>query len=463
VNRRTFIKTSAVGAAAAIVSHPASNARMLGVTFEPDEELKGKGLSIRDGLKILKEHEKDNTRPALRDEILENPGAVFIIDAGVKSERDENGIWKQCNFQMQYLGQHVASQIFRKGPEKGGRTFVKPNLVRGLKKAGDPYINGYVVHPYFIAGFADALRDSGNTAVATATRGTLHHEHLVQSGVHDLFCEHNLPHIEAHVQYFEDYHRSELNWHENPEGLVMRRFPTYRPAYDKDTDFINIAHAHTHPLGFTTLTIKNLQGIMPRGYGHICDDWVNLDRWRRKFMKNFNPDFRSAIERSYVKHAGMGYKYWDEGGYYRAYTSAGGYREFLKNRETANQKIFWHEQWAQRMFDAVEVMPQPYVNIVEGVFGQGDEGIHHSDFVTVGRNTVAVDSVTSWLMGHDPRELPYLRIAKERGLGENDIERIPLFKLTALGPVRVKDYRTLKRTPMGVYIYGLKENGLKFF
>ena len=208
----------------------------------------------------------------------------------------------------------------------------------------------------------------------------------------------------------------------------MRRFPTYRPAYDHGTTFINIAHAHTHPLGFTTLTIKNLQGIMPRGYGHICDDWVNLDKWRRKFMKDFNPDFRTAVEQSYVKHGDMGYKYWDEGGFYRSYKSAGGYDAFLKNHEVADQKLFWHEQWAQRMLDAVEVMPKPYVNIVEGVFGQGDNGIFHSDFIAVGRNVTAVDAVSTWLMGHDPREMPYLRIAKERGLGENDIEKIPIYK-----------------------------------
>ena len=451
MNRRTFFKTTATGTAAALLSGQTSDSRMLGVTFEPDEPLKGTGLRIRDGLKILEKQEKNNTRPVLRDEILENPGAVFIIDAGITNERDENGTWKQCNCQMQFLGRRVAEQIFRTGTEKGGRTFIKPNLVRGLKEPDDPYINGYVVHPYFIAGFADALR------------GTLHHEHLVKSGVLALFDEHNLPFIEAHVQYFEDYHRSELNWHENQQGMVMRRFPTYRPAYNRETDFINIAHAHVHQLGFMTLTIKNLQGIMPRGYGHICDDWVNLDRWRRKFMKDFNPEFRKAIEQSYVKHAGMGYKYWDEGGFYRAYKAAGGYEEFLKNHVIADQKIFWHEQWAQRMFDGVEVMPEPYVNIVEGVFGQGHEGIQHSDFITVGRNMVAVDSVTSWLMGHDPRELPYLRIAKERGIGENDIEKIPIFKLTPLGPVRIKDHRYLKRTLMGVYIYGLKENGLKFF
>ena len=58
-------------------------------------------------------------------------------------------------------------------------------------------------------------------------------------------------------------------WHKNPEGIVARRFPTYKPVFEKKTTFVNIAHAHTHSVGHTTLSIKNLMGVMPRGYGHI--------------------------------------------------------------------------------------------------------------------------------------------------------------------------------------------------
>ena len=112
--------------------------------------------------------------------------------------------------------------------------------------------------------------------------------------------------------------------------------------------------------------------------------------------------------------------------------------------------------------DRVEVLPQPYINIVEGVFGRGDNGVKHSNFVTVGRSMVSVDSVTSWLMGHDPREIPYLRIANERGLGVNDIERIPIYILNESGVEKLNDYRRLKRTPLGFYIYGIEDNGLRY-
>ncbi|MFA6471962.1 MAG: hypothetical protein WCU00_07970, partial [Candidatus Latescibacterota bacterium] len=126
-------------------------------------------------------------------------------------------------------------------------------------------------------------------------------------------------------------------------------------------------------------------------------------------------------------------------------------------------RIMWAEIWAQRMMDIDSVIPAPYASMVEGVFARGDNGSSLLNYVTVGRSMVSVDSVTSWLMGHDPRELPYLRIANERGLGENDIEKIPVFTLSEKGVEKVSDYRTIDRGKLGIYNYGLQEEGLRYF
>ena len=200
-------------------------------------------------------------------------------------------------------------------------------------------------------------------------------------------------------------------------------------------------------------------------------------------MKHFNRDYRAAIEKSYIKHANMGYKYWDEGGFYKSYKDAGGYEvfgqalnEYRKTKgeerkkaierciDIADTRLFWAEMWAQRMMDIIEAIPPPYVNMVEGTFARGAGGIVHADFLTVGRSMVAVDAVTSWLMGQDPRELPYLRIANERGLGENDIESIPIYLLSEKGPEKVKDYRSLKRERLGISNFnGIREHEPVFF
>jgi hypothetical protein len=283
-------------------------------------------------------------------------------------------------------------------------------------------------------------------------------------------------------------------WFENPEGLVTRKSPIIRPVFEKDATYITIAHTHVHKVGHTTLTLKNNQGIMPRGYGHTCDSWTALDIFRRDIFKDFNPDFRRAIEKTYLKHANMNYKYWDDGGFYKSYVNMGGYDAFAKAYATyekerkelvqqysgkeladalgkavdrlydyADSRIFWAEIWAQRMMDINSVIPAPFVSMVEGVFARGDNGVELLNIVTVGRNSTAVDSVTSWIMGQDPRELPYTRIANERGLGENDIEKIPLYSLSEKGVEKIADYRTVERGHLGIYNYGLNELGLRYF
>ncbi|HUT62767.1 MAG TPA: DUF362 domain-containing protein [Anaerolineae bacterium] len=484
MNRRTFLLTATGAAIASTAWARDAFIRGRDVSYEPDQPLESVGLRISDGVKILKKGEKGNTPPVLREEILDNPTAVFIIYAGVKTEKDEKGNWTPCPDQMERFGHRVSELVFRKGTDKGGRTFIKPNLVGGLSKQNQvTNSHGGIVHPYFIVGMVDGLRDTGNTNIAIGARGALRHNHVVESGFHDLLDAHNLPLIEAHVQYFKDYKKSELVWHENPEGLVTRKFCTHKPVFEKGTTFINIAHAHTHKVGHTTLTLKNIQGIMPRGYGHICDSWTTLDIWRRDLMKDFNRDYRIAIEKSYIKHGNMGYKYWDDGDYYKSYKAQGGYEAFTqaykdyhkKNGEDrqkalekcidiADTRLFWAEMWAQRMMDIDSALPQPYINMVEGVFARGDNtGVVHADFLTVGRSMVAVDAVTSWLMGQDPRELPYLRIANERGLGENTIDNIPIFILSEKGLERVKDFRSLKRNTLVIYNYGLDELGPRYF
>jgi len=476
MKRRKFLKTAAsVAMTAGIAGESlAQLANKRDVSYEPNRPLESTGLSIEDGVKLLKKGEKGNIHPVLRDEILENPNAVFIIYAGINVERNENGRWNPVPDQMERFGRRTAELIFRKGKEKKGQTFIKPNMVGGLSES-NPVENshGGIVHPYFTIGMVDGLREIDNMNIAAGARGALRHPQVIKSGLKDLFDAHNLPFIEAHRQYFRDYKKSELVWHKNSKGMVQRKFCTYKPAYLKNTTFINIAHAHTHKVGHTTLTLKNIQGVMPRGYGHICDSWTTTDMLRANLMKHFNRDYRTAIEESYVKHANKGYKYWDEGGLYKSYKAAGGYEVFSEalkeyrkakgeerkkayNRcvDIADTRLFWAEIWAQRMLDIIEVLPPPYINMVEGVFARGAGGIVHADFLTVGRSFVAVDAVASWLMGQDPREIPYLRIANERSLGENDIEKIPVFLLSEKGLEKVRDYRTLKRHRLGISYYG---------
>jgi len=80
----------------------------------------------------------------------------------------------------------------------------------------------------------------------------------------------------------------------------------------------------------------------------------------------------------------------------------------------------WDEQWAQRGLDAASAIT-PSLNVVEGVIGRDGSGFDVGrdelcNVVIAGLSSPEVDAVGTWIMGHDPREMPYLRIAKERGV-----------------------------------------------
>ena len=90
MKRRAFLQTAASITTAWTSNIFAQTPHQRDVTYDPNQPLESTGLRIRDVVKILKKGEKNNVAPVLREEILENPNAVFIIYANVKTEQDEN-------------------------------------------------------------------------------------------------------------------------------------------------------------------------------------------------------------------------------------------------------------------------------------------------------------------------------------------------------------------------------------
>ncbi len=460
-SRRDFLKTApAVFSALPVFATNASAQRR---DIERAKELLDPGMNlVRDGQVYAKRNKKTNTIPVLREEILDNPNAVFIIRTSVQSKKDESGKFPAEREQFQRAGFDCASKMFRKGTVTGGTTYIKPNFVGGFDADERRLNNGVSTHPSFVAGFSDALKEMENTNIVVGANGAAQHEHFVQSGICEMMHERGVCFTEGKYKSYDDYIKSEITWVDYPDGVVMRRVPFFRLTTEKDTLLINMAKDRIHQLGFTTLTIKNLQGIMPVGYMHICGGWSStLNRGSAKNV--FNPDYRQTIERGYIRHANMNYKYWDEGGYTRAYYKAGGWDAFRQGRFTPDYRVFWGEQWGQRMMD-VNSCITPHVNLVEGIVGvDGANTLHLNNFIAISKNRVSCDAMSAWLMGHDPRELPFLRIAKERGLGDNDIDKLAVYEITGRGVERVGDYRTLPRARMGVWVYTTKGAPLRYF
>lgn len=473
-NRREFIKKSAAMFTALpvfsenVFASPKDTERAK-ARFDPGMKL------VRDGLEYAKKGKKNNIPPVLREEILENPNAVFVIRTNVVSQKDADGKFPPAKEQFQREGYETALKIFSKGNTKGGTTYIKPNFVGGFNADERSVNNGVSTHPSFVAGFCDALKELGNTNIVVGANGAAKHSNFVESGICEMLDSRGVCFTEGKYQSWKDYKKSEITWVDYPDGVVMHKVPFFKLTKEKDTLLINMAKDRIHNLGFTTLTIKNLQGIMPVGYMHICNPWTKVPNrlghtWsiqnsikHQPSKQIFNPDYQREVEKLYIKHARMGYKYWDEGGYSRDYFKAGGWEAFKNGSFIPDRRVFWGEQWGQRMMD-VNANITPYVNMVEGIVGIDGKGtLHLNNFITISLSRVSCDSMASWLMGQDPRELPYLRIAKERGLGDNDIEKMAIYEIRERGIEQVKNYRTLPRAGMGVCIYQIRGAPLRFF
>ena len=127
----------------------------------------------------------------------------------------------------------------------------------------------------------------------------------------------------------------------------------------------------------------------------------------------------------------------------------------------------WDEIWAQRTVDTLSAL-KPDINIIEGIicrdgdaFGNGADFL--SNYIIISLDLVAVDAVTSYLMGHNPGELHYLRIANERGYGAINMDSIPLYIIDGKNTARLADYRTLKRYRLGIDLHRTPKEPLKFY
>jgi uncharacterized protein (DUF362 family) len=439
----------------------------------------GGGIDVEEGLHYLDKGKEKNIMPEIRTEILNNPRAVFLIETHVDVPRDGRGFFSEARPELERIGKMVCGDIFIKGTRKGGSTLVKPNFTTVPDTVLSPVV-GINTSPDFVAGFVNCLRELGNMNVILSDRGTDVVNHR-KTGIYDVLDRHDIKLVEANYGEFSHYRKKDLNWHRVPNPVVWKNIPTYRPIGDKDNISINLAKLKNHNLGLTTLTIKNIQGMVPSGYGEYCFSWADVPIQAKyndfiDFGRDFVPDFQERVEASFLKHSSMGYKYWDYEGLYPLYEKRGGWETFKKIRnEPKNVREFmqgiellmWDEQWCQRAIDSAFAI-NPTINIIEGVIGRDGSGFDTGtdqlcNIIIVGQSKLEVDSVGSYIMGHDPGELFYTRIAKERGLGENDLEKISIYWIRNGNIIPLKNLSEIKRYKLGVNMHLWKESGKRLF
>ncbi len=189
-----------------------------------------------------------------------------------------------------------------------------------------------------------------------------------------------------------------------PLSAPIRRVS--RLAVDPGVVLINVPKLKTHNLAITTLSFKNLMGLHEGKTRHFCSqamqelppERVRLDRPREEWMDD-------------------------------------------------ELHLLWQEGLARRLVDLARVVV-PRLNVVEGVVGRDGTGFQRGTnyplgLVVAGINMVAVDAAASFLMGFDPKELVYLRMASAAGLGCADLGSLRAYTLVGdnLAPCNLADLR----------------------
>jgi len=198
----------------------------------------------------------------------------------------------------------------------------------------------------------------------------------------------------------------------------------------------------------------------------------NID-FDRDFVKNYYEN----VEAAFLKHRAAGFKHLDYENTYPAYEAKGGWEAFKKVKGDSEKTkefmkdikgpLMLDEQWIQRALDSASAI-RPNINIIEGIIGRDGSGFDTGkdeicNILVIGLSMYEVDSIGSYIMGHDPNELPYTRVAKERGLGECDPAKIPLYWIRNGEIIPVKNLSEIKRYRLGVNMHTWAETGKRLF
>ncbi len=205
-----------------------------------------------------------------------------------------------------------------------------------------------------------------------------------------------------------------------PHPLALTLLNVSRLAVAPDTVLINTPKLKTHNLAVTTLCFKNLMGVV------------------------------NSVERHYCSQA------WRE-----IPEEARGTKERLREGMDPELHELWQMGLARRLVDTARVI-SPHLNLVDGVVGRDGTGFRRGrnyplGIAIGGVNMVAVDSVASYLMGFDPRLIPYLRLAAEEGLGENEISRLRVYTVQDGALTPCTDLDELRFSPPFRVISGVTE------
>jgi uncharacterized protein (DUF362 family) len=323
--------------------------------------------------------------------LLNDPLTVFVI----RKEVPPQPAWE--DFRVAAREALAALQL----ELDGENAVLKPNVTSGEHIANPE--TGIQTHPAFVWGMADYLKDHGVKRGGVYIledprdsddnnprhwKGTGYLEVAEATGAR-LRCPTSFTCVKKVV----------------PKPLAHADRSVSRLAVDKHSVLINVPKLKTHNMNITTLCMKNLMGVVNVWDRHYCGQ------------------------------------------------SVGELPEAMKALDPKSRPVHEHHQegLGKRLTDLAKVV-KPQLNVVEGIVGREGSGFQHGanypcGLVVAGTNVVAVDALTSYLMGFDPLKVIYLRIAAEAKVGCNDVSRLRVYEVRDGKPKKCTDLSTLRLQP----------------
>ena len=274
--------------------------------------------------------------------------------------------WNPGRKDFEEVGYEVLEEL---RPEPKEVVLIKPNVIpQGTEDSG------MITHPWFVAGMAEYFREAGVREVLVGEGGW-----DCTSWRKRRASKLDLEEIWERSGYFEMANfmgiklvdlQEEGEIVGIPGGKFTKTLTISRWIRRDDVLFLDVPKMKTHNLAVTTLCSKNLMGTVLCPERHFCA------RARARSLAEFGS---------------------------------------MDMYETC---------FAELLTDLVSVA-RPDLCVVEGVVGRDGTAFHRGENLTTwtvvaGRNPTTVDAYTSYLMGFEPRAIPYLREAAQRGLGTID-------------------------------------------
>lgn len=352
-----------------------------------------------------------------------NPKAVFIRKTSVAGRLDFPGMRRE--------GLHLGRSLFEKRERDGipltHRIVLKPNVL--TRRENGQQVN-WGTDADFYDGLLTSLHETG-----------LRRFHYVEANYRSSrwSTKYDETHERLGVDVLEpqrrasDYKREAgMNWAKPDDGVVYGRVPHYPPIHEPDTWLFNIAKWRSHGMCLTQ-ACKNAQGLAVWPFQRFCPGWAMVtgvpDHMKPFIAKNVV----ERVTRYHDNHKKMNYA---------RYESA------------ADLSPIRQEIWAHKTCDHLSTLKFG-LHMIEAIYAKNEDPADPvPDFlpnmVMFAKDPFRLDLVGLWLGGHEPGNVHFYRIAKERGLTDTfNPWEVDVYEWTDAGPVKRKmtDFpRTMLKT-----------------